>query len=357
MSRKIERQFFLDLGTSGLRMPIGTDLVLREKPDAESILLDGRRLGEVFCEAARRYRTPLALPLMDLAIEKESMLRWLGVAGDDAPKFHFDAPPGEELLERIEERTGESLGPRLSAQAEAIRYTAAQSEFVPIGLTIGPFSLMTKLITDPIVPVYLAGTGLSGGDDPDILTVERCLELAVRTVLRSARQQIEAGARMMVIAEPAANQIYVSPQQIADGSDIFERFVMANLRRVKRLLDDYGAHLFFHCCGEITTDMLRAFCSLDPAILSLGSSRRLWEDAAVVPAGTVLFGNLPSKKFFSDREITTEQVRDLSRELLQRMSATGHAFILGSECDVLSVAGCEEPIHRKVSAMMGCGRE
>jgi hypothetical protein len=38
------------------------------------------------------------------------------------------------------------------------------------------------------------------------------------------------------------------------------------------------------------------------------------------------------------------------------MARCGHPHILGSECDVLSVPGCEETIRRKVERMLTCGR-
>lgn len=63
------REFYLSLAERGLRMPIGTDLVLHEKDDVPGILVDGYRLGQVVEEAARRYRTPLAVPHMDLMIK------------------------------------------------------------------------------------------------------------------------------------------------------------------------------------------------------------------------------------------------------------------------------------------------
>ncbi len=66
----MEREFYLDLAASGLRMPIGTHLVLHEQAHPEEILLDGPRLGEVLIETAHRYTTPLAVPLMDLTLEK-----------------------------------------------------------------------------------------------------------------------------------------------------------------------------------------------------------------------------------------------------------------------------------------------
>jgi hypothetical protein len=89
-----------------------------------------------------------------------------------------------------------------------------------------------------------------------------------------------------------------------------------------------------------------------PAVLSLGSSRRLWEDAAVVPPDVVLFGNLPTKHFHSDATLPLERVRETTRELLRRMRETGQAFILGSECDVLHVPEAAGTIRRKVEAML-----
>ena len=97
--------------------------------------------------------------------------------------------------------------------------------------------------------------------------------------------------------------------------------------------------------------MVSRFSTLDPAMMSLGCSRCLWEDAALVPKTTVLYGNLPTKKFYSP-QLTVAAVESLSRELLEKMRTAGHPFILGSECDVLSVPGSEEEILAKVDAFM-----
>lgn len=89
---------------------------------------------------------------------------------------------------------------------------------------------------------------------------------------------------------------YLSPRQLRGGSDIFERFVLEPNRELRLLLELGGVDLIFHICGELMADMVRQFAAeLRPAMLSLGSSRKLWEDAAVVPKDIVLFGNLPTK--------------------------------------------------------------
>ena len=99
--------------------------------------------------------------------------------------------------------------------------------------------------------------------------------------------------------------------------------------------------------------MVEALASrVRPAVLSLGSSRRLWEDAPLVPSDVVLFGNLPTKHFYSDETLPLDAVRSMTRDLVARMRETAHPFILGSECDVLHVPEAGETIRRKVEAML-----
>jgi hypothetical protein len=99
--------------------------------------------------------------------------------------------------------------------------------------------------------------------------------------------------------------------------------------------------------------MVQAFATrLLPTVLSLGSSRRLWEDARLVPDNIVLYGNLPTKSFYSDAAMPVEKVEALTRDLAGKMRSAGHPHILGSECDVLHVPDAAATIRRKVDAML-----
>jgi uroporphyrinogen-III decarboxylase len=353
----MDNQFYLDLAARGVRMPIGADLLLHEEPDPpEEILVDAGRLGRVVEKAARRYRTPLAFPLMDLRLEKADLLDFAGVPADEVDLFHFDEPPSEELVASVKSAEGRPFSKRIQANQAAVRYIAERTDLLPVGMLIGPFSLMTKLAADPITPVALAGAGVSAEEDAGVRLADRCLELGVATVLRSARAQIEAGARAIILCEPAANTVYLSPRQMRNGSKIFERFVLEPNRRVRALLEQHGVDLIFHDCGELLTDMVREFAiGLRPVMISLGSSRRLWEDALVVPKNIVLFGNLPTKTFYSDAAMPDDKVESLTQELTMRMAAAGHPHILGSECDVLHVSDAARQIRRKVDIMISCG--
>lgn len=343
----MENDYYLKLAASGLRMPIGTHLVLHTHADPEQILLEGPRLGEVLVRTAQRFETPLAFPLMDLTLEKAALLVACGLPAQDVDARHFTSPP--ELV------TGISLTPRMAASCEAIAHVHRVSDFVPIGMSIGPFSLMTKLVSDPITPVFLAGTGMTGADEPDIALVERLLELSEQCIHTYLRAQIEAGAKAMIVCEPAANLVYFSPNQLEVNPDVFDRFVMRPMQRIKQLLAASNVDLIFHDCGELTDGMVRSFATMGASMLSLGSSRKLWEDAALVSKQTVLYGNLPTKHFYS-AELTVGAVERLSEELIEKMNTAAHPFILGSECDVLSVPGREDEILSKVDAFLNCSR-
>ncbi|HSD65624.1 MAG TPA: uroporphyrinogen decarboxylase family protein [Vicinamibacteria bacterium] len=352
-TRRLARDHFRALAARGLRTPIGTDLVLHERPDPEAVRLDGRRLAAVVREAAERYRTPLAIPLMDLRLEKADLVRRLRPDVGEADTFHFEAPPSEADLDRARETDDAAFLAVHRAQCDAIAELASRPGLLPFGISVGPFSLMTKLLADPIGAVALAGRGASGADEPLVATAERALVLAELAVRRSLRAQAGAGAAAAIVCEPAASALFVSPRQMASGSPVFGRFVLEPLVRLKAQLDDLGVDLLLHDCGDPTTGMVEALASrVHPAVLSLGSSRRLWEDAAVVPRDVVLFGNLPTKHFHSDETLPLEAVRAKTRELVLKMRETAHPFILGSECDVLHVEEAAATIRRKVEAML-----
>lgn len=101
----MNREFYLDLAASGLRMPLETDLVLHEDPDPPEILEDGYRLGQTMEAAARRYGTPLVLPVMDLRLEKRGLLQMMGNPAVDIDSFHFRGAHGEEQLARVRQST------------------------------------------------------------------------------------------------------------------------------------------------------------------------------------------------------------------------------------------------------------
>jgi uroporphyrinogen-III decarboxylase len=344
---------YLELARTGLRMPIGTDLILCEQADPEAVKHDAAALGRVVETTAKTFHTPLAFPLMDLSLEKSDLLAFLGVPEGEVDAYHFDEPPSVAVVEAARAASGRPFSTRIQANQGAVRYIAERTDLLAVGMLIGPFSLMTKLLADPIVPVAMAGSGVTAEEDAGVCLMERALALAEASVLRSAAAQIAAGARAMIVCEPAANSVYLSPRQLGGENDLLERFVLTPNRRLRALLGAHGVDLIFHNCGELTDGMVQRFAQeLKPSVMSLGGSRKLWEDAALISKDIVLFGNLPTKTFYSDSAMPAEEVRRLTCELREKMSACGHPHILGSECDVLCVPGAAETIRNKVSIML-----
>jgi len=349
----MSRDLFLDLAAQSHRVPIAADLVLHRHDDPELIVRDGGRLGAVVAEAARAFHTPLAFPLMDLRLEKAELLRHFGVAEGEVEKFHFtQAPTADQRRDYARSVAAAAPSLRVLANLGAVHCIQTRTRLFPVAMCIGPFSLTSKLMADPITPCYLAGSGVTAAEEPDVALLEACLDISLTCVLHQVGQAISAGARAVFIAEPAANQIYFSPLQMAGGSDIFDRCVVGPNRRIVALLADHGVDLIFHCCGELSDAMLDGFCSLHPAMLSLGSSRKLWEDAARVPKDIVLYGNLASKMFYSDRFMPVAQVVEDTARLAAQMAACGHPFILGTECDTLHVPEYAKAIRTKVDCML-----
>ncbi|MBN1440163.1 MAG: hypothetical protein JW929_12210 [Anaerolineales bacterium] len=347
----MERRYYLDLAARGACVPIATDLILREQPDAEVVLRDGKRLAAVMIETARRFGHPLALSAMDLTLEKELLLGALGVPRERMSAHQFERPLEESRIRRIQDRLDPFAHDRFRAQCEALAQVADRPEWLPVGMCIGPFSLASKLVQDPITPVFLSAAEELSAEVSLLESVLRAAEHAVRA---SCSAQIQAGAKAIMICEPAANAVFFSPNQVRQpGSRAFSHFVIEPNRRLKDVFDSLGCDLILHDCGELIPEMIESFSILDPAILSLGSPVTLWEAARHVPKTTVLLGNLPTKRFYSEEEMPVKKVEALTRRLLERMRAAGHPFIPASECDILSMPGYESVIMKKVSAFHG----
>ena len=352
----MDNNFYIDLARAGRCLPIATHLVLHEKKNPEAVLLNGTLMAAVMQEAAERFNNPMALSLMDLTLEKDILLRTMGVPADKTEAFHFVELPDPECCAKVTTDVDVLTLPRIKANCEALSILRDRGNVIPIGMSIGPFSLLTKLVKDPITAIYMAGTGATPEDDDDVAMIHTILKLAETIIHASCAAQIKAGARAIFLCEPAANLVYFSPNQIRDGSTVYDDFVTQPNLRLKKLFDDTGTDLLFHDCGELIPEMVTSFGKLNPKIISFGSSVKLWEIEKYVAKDVVIFGNLPSKKFYSDEDVPLDGIAGRVAEIEEKLRPTGHPFIISSECDVLSMPGYEKTIMAKVNAMCGCGK-
>ena len=352
----MEKNYYIDLAKTGRRMPIATHLVLHEKDDPEGILRDGKRMAAVMLETAKRFNNPMALPVMDLTLEKDILLETMGIPAAEREGFHFDEMPSDELTARVTKDVDVLVNARIKANCEALSILRAGGEVVPVGMSIGPFSLLTKLIKDPITAIYMAGTGVEPEDDDEVALIHAALKLSETIIYATCSAQIKAGARAIFLCEPAANLVYFSPNQIREGSPVYDDFVTQPNLRLKALLNANDVDLLFHDCGELIPEMIQSFGKLKPRLISFGSPVKLWEIEQYVDKDVVLFGNLPTKKFYSDEDVPIDGIAGMVAEIEEKLRPSGHPFIVGSECDVLSMPGYEKSILAKINVMCGCGQ-
>ena len=305
-------------------------------------------------EAAERLDNPMALPVMDLTLEKDILLRTMGVRAGATAAFHFDRVPDPEQCANVTKDIDVTTHPRIRANCEALSILRDGGKAVPVGMGIGPFSLLTKLVKDPISAIFLAGDGVTPDEDNDVALIFAVLGLAESIVHANCAAQIRAGARAIFLCEPAANRVYLSPRQIRKGTSVYDKFVTEPNLRLKRLLDDNEVDLLFHDCGEVIPEMVTSFGKLNPKIISLGSPVKLWEVEKYIAKDVVIFGNLPTRKFYSDDEVPLQAIDGLVAEIEEKLGASGHPFIVSSECDVLSMPGYEKTIMAKINAMCRC---
>jgi uroporphyrinogen-III decarboxylase len=290
---------------------------------------------------------------MDLRLEKVDLLAMAGVPEAVAEPYHFASPLDGSKLAKLCGEQNETICAGSRARDEALAIISEYKDITPVGMAIGPFSLTTRLLSDPITAGAMAGSGVTAEESDEVRLLWQCLRIAEAAVLRAVRSQIKHGAKAIMVCEPAACTAFISPRQIKAGSLLFEHLVMEPNLRLKAVMDEAGCDLIFHDCGELVDPMVEAFANrLHPVMLSLGSSRTLWEDARLVPKDVVLYGNLPSKHFYSDETMPVEEVVRQTAELIAKMKACGHPHIMGTECDVLFVPDAQDSIRKKVDAMM-----
>src|SRR5208283_4636087 len=140
----VDKSFYIDLAREGRRLPIITHMVLHEKEDPDSILLDGERLAAVMLEAAERFDNPMALPVMDLTLEKDILLQTMGVPADATAAFHFDGVPEPQQCAKVTTTVDVTTHPRIRANCAALSILRDGGKVLPVGMSIGPFSLLTK---------------------------------------------------------------------------------------------------------------------------------------------------------------------------------------------------------------------
>ncbi len=155
-------------------------------------------------------------------------------------------------------------------------------------------------------------------DDPGF--VRDLLEFVVDLGIRFGRAQVEAGADVIGIGDPACSLI---------GPQLYREFIWPRQKRMVEELHDAGARVRLHVCGR-TRRILEMFGQLGCDIIDVDSAVSMAEARALTGPDQVLLGNLDPVRTLRDRapEGVSEAVLDCHR-------AAGARFIVGAGCEVV----------------------
>jgi len=154
-------------------------------------------------------------------------------------------------------------------------------------------------------------------DDPAF--VRRLFEFTVTLGLRFGRLQMDAGADVIGVGDPAASLI---------GPRFYREFVWPYERRLVAGLQEAGARVRLHICGKtqtILTDMARLGCD----VVDIDSAVRIAEARAQLGPAQVLLGGIDPV-----RVLQQGTPADVEEALGACWRAAGPAYIVGAGCEI-----------------------
>ena len=154
-------------------------------------------------------------------------------------------------------------------------------------------------------------------DDPEF--VGELMDFTVEMELRFARAQIEAGADVIGMGDPASSLV---------GPRIYEQFVWPRQKRIVDGVHAAGARIRVHICGN-TRRSFALLGRLGADILDVDSMVPLAEAREKAGPGQVLLGGLDPVRTLSLG--TREEVRAKAAECLR---IAGPRYIFGAGCEV-----------------------
>ena len=155
-------------------------------------------------------------------------------------------------------------------------------------------------------------------DDPGF--VRELFEFVLDLAIRFARAQVNAGADIIGIGDPAASLI---------GPRLYEQFVWPYEKRLVEAIHEAGARVRLHICGNIRP-ILEPLGRLGCDIIDVDSAVPLAEARRRVGPDQALLGNLDPVRML--RNGSPEEVAAAVAECYE---AAGPRYIVGAGCEVV----------------------
>jgi uroporphyrinogen-III decarboxylase len=147
----------------------------------------------------------------------------------------------------------------------------------------------------------------------------RIFEFVLQVGLRFGQAQVDAGADLIGVGDPAASLV---------GPRIYEKIVWPYEKRLVEGLHAMGARVRLHICGD-TRSILAAMGRLDCEIVDIDSMVPLSDARAAMGPDQILLGGLDPVRLLQN--CTPEQV---AAAVAECHSLAGSRYIVGAGCEV-----------------------
>ena len=198
----------------------------------------GSELADCQIKALERYGYDAVFAVMDVNIETEALGSRLVYRSHDYPYVRDHAFTKTTNLEAVSVPDPSSAG-RMPEILEALRIMRRETggEVLVVGCVLGPMTLATQLVGMEEA-LYMAI------DDP--AGFEKLLDFSTRVAIRFGAAQVEAGAHVPLVFDPAASMAVIP-------ASFFREFELPRLKKIFKAFKAAGASAgWLHIAGPLS---------------------------------------------------------------------------------------------------------
>ena len=274
----------------------------------------GELVARCQSDALRHYGHDAVFAFLDACVETEAMGAVLAYHADQYPSvagYPLDAGAAPERL-AIPDPQSAGRMPQVLAALAGLRAAHGQTAAV-VGVVLGPMTLAQQLM-GPEAALYLAA------DEPQ--SFEKLLDRATEVALRFGRAQLEAGAHLMMVFDPAA-----SPDVVPAA--FFREFELPRLSALFGAFKQAGSLAnWLHIAGQIAP-ILGYYPEAAVDIANFDYCVDPLQARQILPH-LCLDGNIKSLSFVLN---SPEEIAAEAHRLVELFAGRG-GFILSSGCEV-----------------------
>ena len=276
-------------------------------------LRDGQLLATCQTKTLERYGHDVVFAFMDLCVETEALGSTLQFRDNQYPEVtSYALTPGTLASLSMPDPASAGRMPELLKAAALLRREVGDTVLVA-GCVAGPMTLATQLLGIETA-LYLAA------DDPD--QFERILDFSTEVAIRYGRAQIEAGAHLPIVFDPAASPAVVPAQ-------FFRELLLPRLKRVFTAFRQAGAIANWLNIAGPTANTLPYYPEAGADIANFDYYVEPEQVQRLLPR-TCVDGNMKSLLFV---EASPDEVAAAAARLVSAFAGRG-GFLLSSGCEI-----------------------